>query len=89
MPGPATNEPVQLSEMEVGGLARRLPTRYPFVLVDRIVDFDCLVQIDCRVLGRHGLANLRSDLRNRVRCDAKVCRVVLPLTKHAFSFRPR
>lgn len=28
------------SEMEVGGLARRLPTRYPFVLVDRITEFD-------------------------------------------------
>lgn len=27
-------------EMEVGGLARRLPTRYPFVLVDRITQFD-------------------------------------------------
>jgi UDP-N-acetylglucosamine acyltransferase len=26
--------------MEVGGLARRLPTRYPFVLVDRITHFD-------------------------------------------------
>ena len=26
--------------MEVGGLARRLPTRYPFVLVDRITEFD-------------------------------------------------
>ncbi len=31
-----------LSEMEVGGLARRLPTRYPFVLVDRITHFDPL-----------------------------------------------
>jgi UDP-N-acetylglucosamine acyltransferase len=29
-----------LSDMEVGGLARRLPTRYPFVLVDRITHFD-------------------------------------------------
>ena len=29
-----------LSGMEVGGLARRLPTRYPFVLVDRITHFD-------------------------------------------------
>ena len=28
------------SDMEVGGLARRLPTRYPFVLVDRITEFD-------------------------------------------------
>lgn len=28
------------SDMEVGGLARRLPTRYPFVLVDRITHFD-------------------------------------------------
>ena len=28
------------SEMEVGGLVRRLPTRYPFVLVDRITHFD-------------------------------------------------
>jgi len=28
------------SGMEVGGLARRLPTRYPFVLVDRITHFD-------------------------------------------------
>jgi UDP-N-acetylglucosamine acyltransferase len=28
------------AEMEVGGLARRLPTRYPFVLVDRITHFD-------------------------------------------------
>ena len=31
-----------LSDMEVGGLARRLPTRYPFVLVDRITHFDPL-----------------------------------------------
>jgi UDP-N-acetylglucosamine acyltransferase len=29
-----------LREVEVGGLARRLPTRYPFVLVDRITRFD-------------------------------------------------
>lgn len=29
-----------LAGMEVGGLARRLPTRYPFVLVDRITHFD-------------------------------------------------
>jgi len=29
-----------LRGMEVGGLARRLPTRYPFVLVDRITHFD-------------------------------------------------
>ena len=28
-----------LSDMEVGGLARRLPTRYPFVLVDRITRY--------------------------------------------------
>lgn len=28
------------SDMEVGGLARRLPTRYPFVLVDRITHYD-------------------------------------------------
>lgn len=28
------------SELEVGGLARRLPTRYPFVLVDRITHYD-------------------------------------------------
>jgi UDP-N-acetylglucosamine acyltransferase len=28
--------------MEVGGLVRRLPTRYPFVLVDRITHFDPL-----------------------------------------------
>ncbi len=28
------------SELEVGGLARKLPTRYPFVLVDQITHFD-------------------------------------------------
>ena len=31
------------TEVEVGGLARRLPTRYPFVLVDRITSFDAEV----------------------------------------------
>ncbi len=40
MAEPVADVTIAKSEMEVGGLVRRLPTRYPFVLVDRITHFD-------------------------------------------------